>query len=201
MQTLRSEPDNSPLTLERSHSAPSPPPQPPFSGLSVHWEALAAAEAGSHGRGGKDSSCATEVLGHRLSKALALSPSPHPLLPTQVTWLGRCPLVLRMLAHSSRAAAVASWKLLVLRSHWASRRDSLCQGCGNCLTQPDLGPCLKRGRYQDKTGELGWARRDGKERLQLYSWTPARRERPSPNCVLRPQPLRSRNFLSFFFFF
>lgn len=161
MQTLRPEPDNSPLSLERSHSAPSPL-QPSFSRLSVHWEALAVAEAGSHGRGWKDSSCPTGILGHRPSKALALSPSPHPLLPTQVTWLGRCPLVLRMLVHSSRAAVVASWKRLVLRSHWASRRRAYAKAAGtlqpSLIWDPALSAATTRTKLENWAGLAGTGR-------------------------------------------
>lgn len=57
--------------------------------------------------------------------ALAFSPSRDPLAPRQVTWLGRCPLLLPLLARSlrpRRATAATSWKRLALASHGAGER-------------------------------------------------------------------------------
>lgn len=126
MQTLRPELDNSPLSLARPRSAPSAPISPfPAPWILANCEALA--ENGPRSWG-----CEPRQWGRRAvplqrgsfgthPRALARSPSPDPFAPRQVTWLGRCPPVLRLLPHSSRAAA-ASWKPLALPSHGAGER-------------------------------------------------------------------------------
>lgn len=120
MQSSRPEADNSPLSLALPSSppaAPAPAPRTPE---------LRAPRGPGGGRTprprpGEERRLLSNRGPSPPPQALARFPSPDALAPGQVTWLGRCPLLLRLLARSSRAAA-ASGKPLALPSHGAGER-------------------------------------------------------------------------------